>query len=108
MQALTSRCRSGIDDEGRSVGSFVSLASPAVLGTVPGRTFEARTLGDPSAPHRRVVTGEVDLELGSRVAGEVGADEPGDCGPRIPPCCASASDGRSKARSSSASSRIAA
>ena len=107
MQALTSRCRSGIDDEGRSVGSFVSFASPAVLGTVPGRTFEARTLGDPSAPHRRVVTGEADLELGSRVAGEVGADEPGDCGPRIPPC-ASASDGRSKARSSSASSRIAA
>ena len=75
---MTSRRRSGSDEEGRSLGSFVSVVSPAApgQGTVTGR---GRTLEDPSAPHRRhVATGEVDLDRDGGVTGEAGADEPGD------------------------------
>jgi hypothetical protein len=94
---LTSRRRSGSDEEGRSLGSFVSVVSPAApgQGTVTGR---GRTLEDPSAPHRRhVATGEVDLDRDGGVTGEAGADEPGDpwgnVGPRISRCASSQPSG---------------
>ena len=94
---MTSRRRSGSDEEGRSLGSFVSVVGPAApgQGTVTGR---GRTLEDPSAPHRRhVATGEVDLDRDGGVTGEAGADEPGDpwgnVGPRISRCASSQPSG---------------
>ena len=101
---MTSRRRSGSDEEGRSLGSFVSVVSPAApgQGTVTGR---GRTLEDPSAPHRRhVATGEVDLDRDGGVTGEAGADEPGDpwgdVGPRISRCALSQPSGGGELASS--------